>query len=173
MQKAYLECAQIINKRGIAGELKANCLCDGADSIANVKVLYTDEYGKEPHNVISIKSYKQFIYIKLSDVSTPEQADSMRGMILYADRNDIHIDEDSVFIADILGSQVIDADNGKVYGTLTEVFNVGATDIYRIVNGKNEYLFPAAKEFVVKACPGEPILIKPISGMFDDAEEIK
>ncbi len=173
MQKTYLECAEIINKRGIGGELKANCLCDGIDAISNVKVLYTDEQGKEPHSVISIKSYKQFIYIKLKDVTTAEQADMMRGKILYADRSDIVIDEDSVFIADLLGCEVVDADSGKIYGTLAEVFNRGASDIYRIVNGKNEYLFPAVKEFVVKANPGEPILIRPIPGMFDDAEEIK
>ena len=41
MQKKYLECAEIINKRGIAGELKANCLCDGIEALSKVKTLYT------------------------------------------------------------------------------------------------------------------------------------
>lgn len=173
MQKKYLECAEIINKRGIAGELKANCLCDGIEALSKVKTLYTDENGTQPHNVVSIKSYKQFIYIKLSDVVTAEAADSMRGMLLYADRDELVIDDDSVFIADLLGSDVVDADTGKVYGTLEEVFNRGASDIYRIVNGKNEYLFPAVDEFVVRAEPGLPILIRPIPGMFDGAEEIR
>ena len=97
----------------------------------------------------------------------------MRGMLLYANRDELVIDEDSVFIADLLGCDVVDADTGKVYGTLEEVFNRGASDIYRIVNGKNEYLFPAVDEFVVRAEPGLPILIRPIPGMFDGAEEIR
>ena len=173
MQNKYLECAEIINKRGIAGELKANCLCDGIEALSGVKTLYTDKNGTQPHKVVSIKSYKQFIYIKLSDVNSAEDADNMRGKLLYADRDEISIDEDSVFIADLLGSDVIDADTGKVYGKLEEIFNRGASDIYRIVNGKNEYLFPAVKEFLVRTEPGLPILIRPIPGMFDGAEEIR
>ena len=170
MQQKFLECLKIINKRGIAGELKAECLCDGIDALENIKTLYTDPHGKNEYKVISIKGYKQFIYIKLCGITTASLADSLRGVILYADRNDIKIDENSVFIADLIGSEVIDADTGKVYGVVEEIFNRGASDIYRIVNGKNEFLFPAVKEFVVKAEPGEPILIKPIPGMFDEAE---
>ena len=86
----------------------------------------------------------------------------------------MELDKDSVFIDDILELPVIDADNGDTYGILKEVFNRGASDIYRVVgkNGK-EYLIPAVKEIIVRIEPQSGIYIRPIPGLIDDAEEIR
>ncbi len=172
MQKKYLECCKVINKRGIHGELKAECYCDSVNSLDNVKKLYLDEDGNACFNVISIKNYKGFLYIKLEGINDVMSADKMRGKSLYANRDDIEIDENSHFIADLIGLDVIDADSGKVYGTLDDIFNHGASDIYSIVNDGKEYLIPAVSEIVIEIVPEKCILVRPIPGMFDDAEEL-
>ena len=82
MIKKYLECGKIINKRGISGELKAECYCDSPECLFKVTKLYTDENGNSSHDVVSIKGYKGYVFIKLSDVTTAEQADAMRGRSL-------------------------------------------------------------------------------------------
>ena len=56
MQKKYLECAEIINKRGIAGELKANCLCDGIEALSKVKTLYTSIWDFSIINIVNGKT---------------------------------------------------------------------------------------------------------------------
>jgi len=173
MLKKYLECGKVVNKRGIKGELKVECYCDSVDAIDGAKKLYADESGTDCHDVISIKNYKGYLYILLDDIRSAEEADSFRGKSLYADRDDIRHSNDKVFVEDILGLEVKDADTGKVYGKLCEIFNSGASDIYRIVDGKNEYLIPAVPEIVISADPDDCILVRPISGMFDTAEEIK
>lgn len=175
MKKEFLECGKVINKRGIGGELKLECYCDSPSSLFGAKKLYGDENGNTTYNVISIKEYKGFIYLKVKEVTCAEEADLMRGRIIYANRDDISVEEDSYFIADLIGLSVVDADNGKVYGKVKDVINYGASDIYVIDGGNNEYMLPAVSDMIVEidAFDEKKILVKPISGIFDEAEEIR
>ena len=173
MLKEFLECGKIINKRGTNGELKVMCLCDGADALKGVKKLYTAPDGSVSHDVISIKEYRGFIYVKFADIASAEAADALRGQSIYAKRGDIRLGKDRIFIEDIIGLDVLDADSGTFYGKLAEVFNRGASDIYRVEKDGKEYFIPAVKEFIVRIESDKGIFVRPIPGMFDGAEEIK
>jgi len=140
MKQNFLECGRVINKRGINGELKLECYCDSPASIKNVKVLYTDNEGKTALNVISLKEYKGFIYLKLEGIDCAEKADELRGQVIYISREDVSIDDNRDFIADLIGLEVRDCDSGIVYGKISDVLNFGASDIYVVKNGKNEYV---------------------------------
>lgn len=172
MKHEFLECGKVINKRGIGGELKVDCYCDSPASVSNARKLYTDIHGENSLDVISIKEYKGFLYIKLRGIDTAEAADSMRNKILYVSRNDVRIDEGKNFIADLIGLDVIDKENGKVYGKIKEVLNFGASDIYVIANDGKEYMLPAVDGIIAETNLESHILINPIHGIFDDAEEI-
>ncbi|MBE6681792.1 MAG: 16S rRNA processing protein RimM [Ruminococcaceae bacterium] len=173
MKKKYLECGRIINKRGIGGELKVECYCDSPAAVKNVKVLYADSDGKTAYIVKSIKEYKGFIYVKLDKVDSAEKADEMRGQLLFADRDDIIVGDDKFFIADLIGLDVVDAESKKVYGKITDVINYGASDIYVVSDGHKEYMLPAIDSIVLEKKLESYVLIKPIPGIFDDAEEIR
>ena len=170
--KEYLECGKIINKRGISGELKVECYCDSVSSLNGVKKLYGDDKGATVYDVVTIKNYKGFLYIKLSGIDSAEKADEMRNKLLYVSRNDIKKTESSVFIADIIGLDVIDIDSGIVYGTISDVVNYGASDIYSIKTSSGTVMIPAVKDIVVEIDIDKGVFVKPISGLFDDAEEI-
>lgn len=172
MKQKYLECAKIINKRGISGEVKAECYCDSPSALKNVKTLYTSPDGNGAHEVVSLKEYKGFLYIKFSDITDASLADSMRMTILYAKREDIAIDDGRSFIADLLGQEVCDVDSGKVYGKIKDVQNFGASDIYVISDGENEYLLPAVDGIVISKDESK-VYVRPIDGIFTTAEEIK
>ena len=73
---------------------------------------------------------------------------------------------------DIIGLQVLDADTGKEYGTVVDITNSGASDIYEIrtPDGKT-VLFPAVKEFLAEISPEQGyVRVRPIGGMFEDAD---
>lgn len=171
--KEYLEAGKIINKRGLAGELKIESYCDSPQAFCSFTRIFLDSSGNDMRKVISAKLYKEWVYLKIEGVSTAEGADRLRGKTIYINRNDMVIDSNSIFIDDILGLDVIDADSGRVYGILDEVFNSGASDIYRVVNGDSEYLIPAVDEFIAEIDVEKGIFIRPIPGMIDDAEEIR
>ena len=170
--KQYLEVGSVINKRGLRGEVKIECYCDSPEVLCSIKELYLDSEGKKRIKVLSSNSYKGYVYIKFEGISNVEDADKLRGMTLYADRKSIPVDENRVFIDDIIGLQVYNADTGKIYGKLTEVFNHGASDVYTVSSGEKDYYIPAVPEFVVSVNVKKGIAVRPIPGMFDDAEEI-
>ena len=170
--KEYLEIGKIINKRGLKGELKIENYCDDLDTLCKVKRVFLDEDGKNELKVISAKQYKQFGYFLLETVDSAEKADAIRGKVLYAHRDEIDIDEGKHFIVDIIGLSVYDADTNRCYGVLSDVFNVGASDIYSITKDGKEYLIPAVPEIVIDIDLDKGIFVRPIAGMFDEAEEV-
>ncbi|MBQ7398945.1 MAG: 16S rRNA processing protein RimM [Clostridia bacterium] len=173
MKHEYLECGKIINKRGIGGELKVDCYCDSPSSVFGAKVMYTDKAGKESFDVVSVKEYKGFLYIKLKGVDSAEAADSMRNRLLYISRDEIELSDGKNFIADLIGLDVIDSETGKVYGKIKDIVNFGASDIYVISDGSTEYMLPAVEGVIVETNIDSHVLIKPIPGIFDEAEEIR
>lgn len=171
--KQFLEAGKIINKRGLAGELKIESYCDSPEAFCSFSRVFLDNKGNDERKVLSAKLYKDFAYLKIENVTTAEQADKLRGKIIYINRDDMEIDEDSVFIDDLIGLPVIDADTEEKYGVLTEVFNRGASDIYVVKNGNKEHLIPAVDEIVTEIDLEKGIFIRPIPGLIDDAEEIR
>ena len=173
MKKDFLECGMVINKRGIGGELKVDCYCDSPKAVFGVKKLFGDKDGTQVYNVNSVKSYKGYLYIKLDGVNNAEAADAMRGKILFVSRNDVTVPEGKYFISDLLDLEVVDIDTKQVYGKITDVRNFGASDIYVVSDGNNEYMVPAVKDIIIKVDLDEAVFVKPISGLFDEAEEIR
>ena len=100
------------------------------------------------------------------DFISVEQAEKMRNTVLYLSRDDIELEEGEVFIADLIGLPVIDADTETVYGRISDVINTGASDIYVIKTENGEAMMPAVKEFVKDIDLDKGVLVKPIEGMF-------
>ena len=78
-----------------------------------------------------------------------EQAEALRGRIVYIARADVPPSEGQYFQQDLLGCEVVDVDTQQVYGSLTDIFPTGANDVYQVTDaaGKN-YLLPAIRQVV-------------------------
>lgn len=164
----YLECGKIINTHGIDGTLKLESWCDSPAVLASLDRIYFKSGEKYlPHAVERSSVQKRFVLAKLEGVDSPEAADALREQVVYAARSDMPLAPGAHFIADLIGLPVIDADNGKEYGTLSYVFNAGASDIYTVLTPDGERMMPAVPEFVISVDLDKGIFIRPIEGMFD------
>ena len=170
--KQYLEACKIINVRGLKGEVKVDCFCDSPEVLCDIRTLYFDDNGKSPIKVIAAKPYKGFVYLTLESVDSVEKANALRNKTLFADRDDIPVDDGSFFIEDLIGLRVYDVDTKQEYGTVTDVFNRGASDIYTVTKDGNDYYLPAVEEFIVEIDLDEGISVRPIPGIFDEAEKV-
>lgn len=166
----YLEIGKIINKRGIKGELKIEPYSNSEEDFFEYKKIYLSKNGEDERKIESCKPYRGFVYLKISGCSTPEQADFLRGKIIYVDRDDIELPEDEVFIADIIGLDVIDATTGVVYGKIKDVVNYGRYDTYIIKGKDKEYMMPAVDDFLDRIELDKGVYVTPIEGLFDDGE---
>lgn len=77
------------------------------------------------------------------------------------------------FVEDLIGLHVIDDATGAEYGTVQDVFETGANNVYRIVNSAGEeFLFPAVDAMIAKTdIESGKLFVKPIPGIFGDGAE--
>jgi len=168
-KKQYLECAIIINTHGVRGDVKLESLCDSPNVLADLKRVFVHENGKYREiKVIHTSIFKQFVLATLEGVTDMDQAAAMKGTTLYASRDDFELEEGDYFIADLIGLPIIDVDNGKTYGTVKEVINRGASDIYVVKTPNGERMMPAVEEFVKKIDLDKGIFVKTIPGLLSD-----
>ena len=167
MNKNYLECGKIINTHGIKGAVKVESWCASPFVLADLERVFTEENGGfKEYEVIDASVFKKFVILTLDGIMTVEAAEKMKNRIIYLSRDDIELEDGEVFIADLIGLPVIDADTKEQYGTVSDVINAGASDIYVIKTPDGEAMMPAVKEFVSEIDLERGIFVKPIEGMF-------
>lgn len=169
MKQQFLEAGRITKLQGLKGELRMQYYCDGPERLDGLKTLYLDK-GKTPVGLTASRYLKSDVtVIKLEGIDTPEDAQKLIGRTLYLNRNDLALSEDEWFIADLIGLSVVDADNGRVYGKIDEIYQNGSTDVYslRTPEGK-QYLFPAIPEVLLETdLDGGRIVIRPLPNLFE------
>ncbi|MBQ8577590.1 MAG: 16S rRNA processing protein RimM [Clostridia bacterium] len=167
--KEYLEIAKIINTHGIHGDMKLELWCDSPDTIKKIKTLYLDENGTKSLSVHDGRMHGKFLLLKADGIDNPEDAAKYKERILYAHRDDIPKKDGDFFVVDLIGTPVIDADNGTVYGILSDIIENPANDLYEVKTKKGPVYLPAVKQFLIKLDPPDGIYVRPIPGMFTEA----
>ncbi len=171
MKSPFLEAGRVVGTHGVRGELRVEPWCDSARFLTGFSEFYWDG-GREKVKVVSSRPHKSLLLLRLEGVDTVEAADALRGRVLYLARKDAALPEGRYFVQDILGLSAVDADSGRVYGKVTDVFPTGANDVYQVTDedGK-EYLVPAIRDVVVRVDPDGGVLeLRPMRGIFDDAD---
>ena len=170
MKKEYLECGRIVTTHGVRGEVKVEPWCDGPEFFLDLDKLYWDKAGGAPCRLEKARVQKQMALLKLEGIDSLDQAVLCRGKVLYVHREDVPMEEGQHFVQDLIGLRVVDADDGREYGVLTQVSETGANDVYhiRFADGK-ERLIPAIPQVVRKVdLDGEVMTIHPLEGLFDE-----
>ncbi|MCQ2481208.1 MAG: ribosome maturation factor RimM [Clostridia bacterium] len=172
MIKNYLEIGEIVGTHSIHGEVRVNPWCDSPEFVKKFKTLYFDSEGKNPVKIKSARPHGNVVLVKLDGIDTVEEAQKMRGKILWMRRADAKLPEGSYFIAELIGCKVYDADDKtKCYGTLTDVSETGANDVWHITKDNKEYLIPAIPDVLIETdVASDTIIIRPLKGIFDDED---
>lgn len=166
--KQFLETGKIVGTHGVRGEIKLEVWSDSPEVVKNVPHLYFDD-GKIEIKTKTRRTHKNMLLMTIENVDSVEQADLLRGRVVFLNRDDIKLPSGKHFLQDIMGLEVVDADTGRVYGKVTDFIHTGANDVYEIT-GEKKYLFPAVKEMIKAYRIEDGILeVKPIAGIFDDA----
>ena len=164
----FLECGKIVNTHGVRGGLKLESWCDTPQDLASLKKVFLENGGEyQCYKVKKASVFKQFVLFEFDGINNIDIAMTLKGRVVFADRDDIAIDEDSFFIADIIGLDVIDMATGEKIGTLSDVFNLGASDIYEINTKSGKKLIPAVPEFIKEVDTEKGIFVSLIEGMLD------
>lgn len=149
-----LQVGVISSTHGIRGEVKVFPTTDDVTRFKKLKKVILDT-GKEQLalEVQGVKFFKQFAILKFKGIDNINDIEKYKGKPLLVTRdNAVPLEEDEYYVADMIGLSVV-TDDGKEFGTLNDVLETGANDVYVIQTveafGGKEVLVPAIKECIV------------------------
>ena len=146
-----LQVGVITQPHGVRGEVKVFPTTDDPVRFKKLKKVILDT-GKEKLDleVEHVKFFKQFVIVKFKEFDNINDIERYkRGPLLVTRENAVPLEEDEYFVADMIGMKVITED-GTEFGTLSDVMETGANDVYVIDSKEHgEVLMPAIKECVL------------------------
>ncbi|MCI8387303.1 MAG: 16S rRNA processing protein RimM [Clostridiales bacterium] len=169
----YLECGKIVNTHGVRGALKIEPWCDSPDVLCNIKKLY---YKKKDElielEVTKASIHKNHVLVYFYGIDSIEEAQLLKNRVVYADRDEIPLDDDRVFVADIIGLDVFDEKSEAKLGVLADLIESPASDLFAVTTPDGrEVLVPAVDEFIGHI-DESGVYLNPIPGMFDDGADV-
>lgn len=146
-----LQVGIITSTHGVRGEVKVYPTTDDPRRFRRLKEVVLDT-GREKMNleIEGVKFFKQFLILKFKGLDNINDIEKYRQKSLYVTRkNAVRLQRDEYFIADLIGLKVQDED-GKELGTVKDVIETGANDVYEVemADGKS-LLLPAIKQCIL------------------------
>ena len=146
-----LQVGVITQTHGVHGEVKVFPTTDDPERFLDLEYVFLDT-GREKKKLTiqSVKFFKQFVILKFKGINNINDIEKYKRCSLLVDReNAVELEEDEYFIADMIGMNVLTED-GEIFGTLKDVIETGANDVY-VINSKKhgEVLIPAIKECIL------------------------
>lgn len=165
-----LQVGAITSTHGVRGEVKVFPTTDDPKRFKRLKDVILDT-GKEqiPMEIEGVKFFKQFVILKFKGFDNINDIERFKGKNLFVTRkNAVRLRRDEYFIADLEGLSVF-LEDGTEFGTLTEVIQTGANDVYTIkMKAGGEVLIPAIKECVLSVDIEEgKMVIHLLDGLLD------
>ena len=146
-----LQVGVITSTHGVRGEVKVYPTTDDAVRFKQLKHVLLDT-GKETLSleIQGVKFFKQFVILKFKGIDNINEVERYKRCPLLVERKDaVELDEDEYFIADMIG-MTVETEDGKEFGTLKDVIETGANDVYVIESREHgEVLIPAIRECIL------------------------
>lgn len=165
-----LQVGAITSTHGVRGEVKVFPTTDDAKRFSKLKEVELEtKDGTTTLHIKGVKYFKQFVILKFAEYDSLNEVESIKGRKLFVTRkNAVKLQKDEYFIADLIGLKVIDEEK-QLEGTLTDVLQTGANDVYDITltDGRN-LLLPAIADCVLSVdLENKVIKIHILEGLLD------
>lgn len=146
-----LKVGVITTTHGVRGEVKVYPTTDGPERFLELDYVLLDT-GKELRKleIKNVKFFKNLVILKFKGVDNINDIEKYKGRDLWIPREEgQELEEDEYYIADLLGMSVI-LEDGREFGTLKDVMETGANDVYIIDSAEHgEVLLPAIRECIL------------------------
>lgn len=147
----YLQVGVISNTHGIRGEVKVFPTTDDPARFKKLKKVFLDT-GEAylEMEIEQVKFFKQFVILKFKGYDNINDVEKYKQKSLLVDREHaVKLEENEYFIADLIGLSVY-TEEEKLLGTLSDVLQTGANDVYVVeMEDNKEVLIPAIRECIL------------------------
>lgn len=165
----HFKIGQIVKTQGLKGEVRVYSTTDDIYRFDDLNTFYIGKDFDTEYKVERVRYKGNLVIMKIKGIDTVEMAEKLRNKNVYVSREESRdLEEDEFFIADMIGIKVYTV-NGEYVGTLDDVLQYSANDVY-VIKGEDdkEYLIPAVMKFVPEIDIEEgKMIIDPIKGMLE------
>ena len=146
-----LKVGVITTTHGVRGEVKVFPTTDDAERFLELEYVLLDT-GRELRrlDIKNVRFFKNLVILKFDGIDNINDIEKYKGKDLWIPREEAQeLGEDEYYIADLQGLNVV-LEDGTEFGTLRDVMETGANDVYIIDSNENgEVLLPAIKECIL------------------------
>lgn len=129
--KEYLELGQIVNTKGLNGEVKLNSFAEDNTVFERLQKVFLKCKNEIIEKQIEKVGYnKNQIILKFKDCNSIDEAETLRNTYLLVKREDLgELSENEFYIADLIGIDVY-TDENQFLGKVDDIYSTGANYIY-------------------------------------------
>ena len=161
---------RITRSIGLKGELNVSLLTDTPQRFEKLKTVWIgiDESLAVKHTVTAVRVTRSAAVVKLKGVDSRTAGDSLRSQLVFIAAKDVVMpNKGSYFIHDIVGMSV-ETESGEPVGTVQEVMQLPANDVWVVVEGEKEFLIPAIKDVIRSVdVQRRKVVIRPLEGLLE------
>jgi len=146
MKDEYIETGKIVNTFGNRGEVRLQPWADSPGFLIGFDHFYIDG---SPIKVLSAKVHKGCVIATLEGVDDIDAAIRLKNKIIKVKKEDVHLEKDRFFVADLIGLNAINSETGESLGSVIEILTLPSNNVY-VIKGDREILVPAVPEFIIE-----------------------
>lgn len=149
----FIEVAKCAGSYGVRGDVRVFPIGTGEALIAAHCWIFKARTGvtQELHPT-SVKAHGEGLLVHFKEVSSKEEADTFKGVILISRDEFPETEEGEFWAVDLIGFDVINR-KGEKLGHLERFENNGAHEILVVVNAERTHRIPLVKAYVEKIDP--------------------
>ena len=141
----------ITTTHGVCGEVRVFPTTDGAERFLDIAYVLLDT-GREMKrlDIKNVKFYKNLAILKFDGIDNINDIEKYKGRDLWIPREEgQELGDDEYYIADLIDMEVV-LEDGSHFGTLTDVMETGANDVYIVERADgSEVLLPAIADCIL------------------------
>ncbi|MCG8541006.1 MAG: ribosome maturation factor RimM [Clostridia bacterium] len=166
----WVRVGQIVSTQGLRGEVRVYPFTDYKERFEELDYVHLEDDTDLILEIENVRYKGQLIILKFKDLNNINHVEKFKDRYIAIDRDKMReLPEDSYYISDLVGLNIIDEDNSCI-GKLVDVIQNTAQDIYIIEHhiSKSKILIPAVKEFIKEVDMEEKVIkVKLIEGMIE------
>ena len=146
-----LKVGVITTTHGVRGEVKVFPTTDEAERFLELDYVLLDTRRElRKLEIQNVKFFKNLAILKFKGIDNINDIEMYKGRDLWIPREEgQELEEGEYYVADLIGMNVL-LEDGTVFGTLKDVMETGANDVYVIdTKDRGEVLLPAIRECIL------------------------
>lgn len=161
---------KILGTHHLKGEVKVSSEFENFLDLIGERVVIEDKYANQ--KVLTIKNITHFVgnkwSLKFEKINNKQDAELLRNSVIKVRRELLGIAEDEILISEMIGMSIFDIENNINIGTLTEIFETAAHDIFVVDSEEYEGMIPDVPEFIKEIDYEKRIIfVKLIDGLIE------